>query len=87
MNHKQVIMMMSIVQTVVGFFKMPQINQTRETLVTPAFFNYQILKSMPLENAMLFNVINDVEWSQFGGNTASVAISFDALLVHKGFEQ
>ena len=38
---------------------------------------------------MLFDVINDIQWSQFGGNTASLAISFVALLalVHKSFEQ
>jgi len=64
-----------------------QIYQTREFLVTPAFFNYQILESMPLENSTLFKVINDRERPQFGGNTTSIAIGFDALLVHKSFEQ
>ena len=66
---------------------MPQMNLTREILVTPAFFNYHILKGMPLEKTTLFIVINDRHRLHFGGNTASLAIGFDALLVHKGFEQ
>lgn len=65
---------------------MLQINQTQEVLVTPAFFNYQILKSIHLEKPTLFNVIKDRECFEFGGNTASI-VNFDALLVHKSFEQ
>ena len=66
---------------------MPQIYQTRGILVTPAFFNYQILESTQDENPSLFIIINDSQRPQFGGNTASLAIGFVALLVHKSFEQ
>ena len=65
---------------------MPQSNQTREVLVTPAFFNNHIFKSIPLENFMLFDVINERQWPQSGRNTASFAIGFVSLLVHKSFE-
>ena len=58
--------------------------QAREVLVTPTFFNYQILESMPVEKSTLFIVINDSQRPHFGGNAAS---GFDALLVHKSFEQ
>ena len=66
---------------------MPQIYQTRGILVTPAFFNYQILESTFLVKSTLFIVINDYQRPQFGGNTASFAIGFEALLVHESFEQ
>ena len=65
----------------------PQIYQARWILVTSAFFNYHILESTKLVNSMLFDVINDIQWSQFGGNTASFAIGFEAPLVHESFEQ
>ena len=68
-------------------FVMPQRNRTRKVLVTPAFFNDHILENTQLETSMLFDVINDREWPQFGGNTASLAIGFVALLVDKSFEQ
>ena len=66
---------------------MPQRNRTHKVLVTPAFFNNHILESTKLVNAMLFDVKNDIQWPQFGGNTASLAVGFVALLVHKRFEQ
>ena len=68
-------------------FVMPQSNRTRKVLVTTAFFNDHILENAQLENSMLFDVINDREWPQFGGKTASLAIGFVALLVDKSFEQ
>lgn len=69
------------------FFVMPQRNRIRKVLVTPASFNNHILESTQLENSILFNVINDIQWPQFGGNTASLVIGFVALLVHKSFQQ
>ena len=68
-------------------FVLPQRNRTRKVLVTPAFFNDHILENAQLGNSMLFDVINDREWPQFGGKTASLAIGFVALLVDKSFEQ
>jgi len=65
---------------------MPQRPQ-RVVSVTPAIFNYQILERIPLEKSTLFHIINDRQRPHFGGNTASIAIGFDALLVHESFEQ
>ena len=68
----------------------PQICQTRGVLgplVTPAFFNYQILESTPLEKFTLFIVMNDSQRPHIGENTASVAIGFVVLLVHKSYKQ